>query len=103
MSDSRAGRTARAHDQGYRQSRLRITQIMSRSTLTIQGVDVFIEGEGPDTLVMIHGWPDTHHLWDSSVQALEAVFPLCAFHAAGLRSRKAATCHLVGANDGADS
>ncbi len=44
---------------------------MGRSTLNVQGVEVFSEGEGPDTLVMIHGWPDTHRLWDSSVRALE--------------------------------
>jgi pimeloyl-ACP methyl ester carboxylesterase len=45
---------------------------MSCSTLTIQGVDVFIEGEGSDVLVMIHGWPDTHRLWDNSVQAMKS-------------------------------
>jgi len=56
-----------------------MTQNMSRSTLTIQGVDVFIEGEGADALVMIHGWPDTHHLWDSSVQALKPFFRCVRF------------------------
>ncbi|RYX93757.1 MAG: alpha/beta hydrolase [Comamonadaceae bacterium] len=41
----------------------------------IDGVDVFIEGEGLQTLVMIHGWPDTHHLWDSTVTYLLGAFP----------------------------
>ena len=30
----------------------------------LDGVDVLVEGHGPDTLLMIHGWPDTHRLWD---------------------------------------
>jgi hypothetical protein len=25
----------------------------------VDGVDIFIEGEGAETIVMIHGWPDT--------------------------------------------
>lgn len=37
----------------------------------IGGVDVFIEGQGAETVVMIHGWPDTHRLWDSTVKALQ--------------------------------
>lgn len=49
------------------------------SALTVQGVDVFIEGDGPDALVMIHGWPDTHRLWDSTVQALKAHFRCVRF------------------------
>lgn len=28
-------------------------------------LDVLVEGEGADTIVMIHGWPDTHRLWDA--------------------------------------
>jgi len=56
-----------------------MTQNMSRSTLTIQGVDVFIDGEGPDALVMIHGWPDTHHLWDGAVPALKPSFRCVRF------------------------
>lgn len=42
------------------------------SQATIEGVDVFVEGEGEDTVVMIHGWPDTHRLWDGQVAALKA-------------------------------
>jgi len=38
--------------------------------LNIQGVDVHIEGNGPETLVMLHGWPDTLALWDDTVHAL---------------------------------
>jgi hypothetical protein len=30
---------------------------MGSFTLSIQGIEVFIEGEAPDTVLMIHGWP----------------------------------------------
>jgi pimeloyl-ACP methyl ester carboxylesterase len=43
---------------------------MTPPTLTVQGIDVFIEGDGPQTVVMIHGWPDTLRLWDATVDAL---------------------------------
>lgn len=33
----------------------------------IDGVELHIEGEGPRTLVMVHGWPDTWRLWDAQV------------------------------------
>jgi len=38
-------------------------------TQTIDGVEVRIDGSGPRTLVMIHGWPDTAALWEPQVQA----------------------------------
>ena len=34
--------------------------------MRIDGVEVFVEGVGP-AIVMIHGWPDTHRLWDAQV------------------------------------
>lgn len=43
---------------------------MPRSTLTVDGVEVHVEGEGAHTVVMLHGWPDTHRLWDHTVNAL---------------------------------
>jgi pimeloyl-ACP methyl ester carboxylesterase len=33
----------------------------------IAGVPVYIEGDGPDTILMLHGWPDTHRVWDRQV------------------------------------
>ena len=36
----------------------------------IDGADVFVEGEGPQSIVMAHGWPDTHRLWDPTERAL---------------------------------
>lgn len=33
--------------------------------LQIDGIDVFVEGDGGESIVMIHGWPDTYRLWDA--------------------------------------
>jgi pimeloyl-ACP methyl ester carboxylesterase len=35
--------------------------------LQIGGIDVLVEGEGAETILMIHGWPDTYRLWDAQV------------------------------------
>lgn len=37
----------------------------------IHDTDIHIEGDGPHTIVMIHGWPDTWRLWDRQVAALK--------------------------------
>ncbi len=52
---------------------------MNSSAHTIDGIDVFVEGDGPDTLVMLHGWPDTHRLWDGTVEALGARYRCVRF------------------------
>lgn len=39
-------------------------------TLKIQGTTVHIDGEGPHSLLMLHGWPDTHRLWNDTVSRL---------------------------------
>jgi pimeloyl-ACP methyl ester carboxylesterase len=45
----------------------------------IDGIDVFVDGEGTDTLVMIHGWPDTHRLWDAQVEAMKSRYRCVRF------------------------
>ena len=37
------------------------------SLVRIDGVDVLVEGGGNESIVMIHGWPDTYRLWDAQV------------------------------------
>jgi pimeloyl-ACP methyl ester carboxylesterase len=39
--------------------------------MKIDGIEIHVDGEGADTVVMIHGWPDTHRLWDATVAALK--------------------------------
>ena len=38
--------------------------------MRVDSVDVIVEGAGAKSIVMIHGWPDTHRLWDGQVAAL---------------------------------
>ncbi|WP_295991012.1 alpha/beta hydrolase [Rugamonas sp.] len=49
------------------------------TTLRIGGVEVHIEGAGAETIVMIHGWPDTYRLWDAQVEALKADYRCVRF------------------------
>jgi cis-3-alkyl-4-acyloxetan-2-one decarboxylase len=42
------------------------------STLEVDGTTVYVEGKGPHTVVLVHGWPDTHRLWDPQVDVLAA-------------------------------
>ncbi len=45
----------------------------------IDGIDVFIEGSGDHSIVMVHGWPDTHRLWDAQVAHLSANYRCIRF------------------------
>lgn len=38
--------------------------------LVVDGIEIHVEGEGEETIVMIHGWPDTYRLWDGQVAEL---------------------------------
>jgi pimeloyl-ACP methyl ester carboxylesterase len=42
-------------------------------------IEVIREGAGPKAIVMIHGWPDTHRLWDAQVEALKARYRCVRF------------------------
>jgi pimeloyl-ACP methyl ester carboxylesterase len=37
--------------------------------MQVAGIEVLVEGRGARSIVMIHGWPDTHRLWDPQVAA----------------------------------
>jgi pimeloyl-ACP methyl ester carboxylesterase len=47
--------------------------------LQVEGIDVFIEGQGNETIVMIHGWPDTYRLWDAQVDFFKAKYRCVRF------------------------
>jgi cis-3-alkyl-4-acyloxetan-2-one decarboxylase len=51
--------------------------------LQIDGIDIHVEGEGPETIVMIHGWPDTWRLWDAQVAVLAPRWRCVRFTAPG--------------------
>jgi cis-3-alkyl-4-acyloxetan-2-one decarboxylase len=76
---------------------------MTYTTLNIQGTEVFIEGQGAQTVVCIHGWPDTYRLWDGTVQALQDRYRCVRFTTPGFdgppqgkaRSLADITAHLL--------
>ncbi len=45
----------------------------------IDGVEVLVEGNGTETLLMLHGWPDTRSLWDGTVESLRDRFRCARF------------------------
>ncbi|TWO73251.1 alpha/beta hydrolase [Caenimonas sedimenti] len=47
--------------------------------MRIGGCAIHIEGAGPETLLMLHGWPDTHALWDGTVEVLRDSFRCARF------------------------
>lgn len=49
------------------------------SSMTAGDVEVLVEGAGPRSILMIHGWPDTYRLWDASVAALNGRYRCVRF------------------------
>jgi pimeloyl-ACP methyl ester carboxylesterase len=47
--------------------------------IEVDGVEIHVEGEGPQTVVMIHGWPDTWRLWDAQVATFKPHFRCVRF------------------------
>lgn len=52
-------------------------------TVRLEGVEVQVDGEGEETLVMLHGWPDTWRLWDDQVAALKSRYRCVRFSLPG--------------------
>lgn len=52
-------------------------------TRSIDNVTVYTEGSGEQTLLMLHGWPDSYRLWDSTVAALKDRFQCVRFSLPG--------------------
>lgn len=65
------------------------------SVRNIDGVDVHIEGAGSETIVMVHGWPDTYRLWDDQVAFLKAQFRCLRFTLPGFDLAKPRRAHSL--------
>ena len=57
--------------------------------VSVADVDLHIEGEGAETIFMVHGWPDTYRLWDAQVQALKSRYRCVRFTLPGFDAAKA--------------
>ena len=55
-----------------------------RTTVPMGDIDLHIEGAGEETVLMVHGWPDTYRLWDAQVEALKGRFRCIRFTLPGL-------------------
>jgi pimeloyl-ACP methyl ester carboxylesterase len=65
------------------------------SLISVAGVDVHVEGEGTETIFMIHGWPDTYRLWDVQVQALKGRYRCVRFTLPGFDAAKARRAYTL--------
>ena len=39
--------------------------------IDVNGTEVWLQGQGDEVILMLHGWPDTRALWDGTVAALQ--------------------------------
>ena len=39
--------------------------------MEVNGTEVWLQGQGDEVVLMLHGWPDTRALWDGTVAALQ--------------------------------
>jgi pimeloyl-ACP methyl ester carboxylesterase len=47
--------------------------------MKVDDIEVLIEGEGRETVILIHGWPDTHRVWEPQVEALQSRYRCVRF------------------------
>ncbi|MDZ7919705.1 alpha/beta fold hydrolase [Rhodoferax sp.] len=59
---------------------------MSQHSFYVHDTEVFLEGRGSQTIVMMHGWPDTHRLWDGMVAALAPQYRCVRFTLPGFET-----------------
>ena len=43
----------------------------TEQSITVNGTEVWLQGQGNEIVLMLHGWPDTRALWDCTVAALQ--------------------------------
>ncbi|MBI2769523.1 MAG: alpha/beta hydrolase [Burkholderiales bacterium] len=67
-----------------------MTQVIS-----LADIDIHIDGDGDETIVMVHGWPDTYRLWDAQVAALKGRYRCVRFTLPGFDAAKARRAHSL--------
>ena len=61
----------------------------------VDGVDVHVQGQGAQAIVMVHGWPDTHRLWDATVTHLQSSYRCIRFTWPGFEGAKPRRAHSI--------
>lgn len=64
--------------------------------MKIGEVDVQVEGAGDESIVMVHGWPDTARLWDGTVAALQDRYRCIRFTLPGFDRAHARRARTLG-------
>ena len=64
--------------------------------LDVLGIDVHVEGDGAETIVMVHGWPDTYRLWDRQVEALKDRYRCVRFTIPGFDKERPPKAYTAG-------
>lgn len=59
---------------------------MSQHSFYVNDTEVYLEGRGSHTIVMLHGWPDTYRLWDGMVAALAPQYRCVRFTLPGFET-----------------
>ncbi len=59
---------------------------MSQHSFYVHDTEVYLEGRGSHTIVMLHGWPDTYRLWDGMVAALAPQYRCVRFTLPGFEN-----------------
>jgi len=65
------------------------------SRLSVRGIDIHVEGDGAESIVMVHGWPDTYRLWDATVEALKGRYRCVRFTLPGFDPRSDGRPHTL--------
>lgn len=52
-------------------------------TFSIDDVTVHVQGQGEQILLLLHGWPDSHQLWDTTVAGLQDRYQCVRFSLPG--------------------
>ncbi|TKB00726.1 alpha/beta hydrolase [Alteromonas portus] len=59
---------------------------MAKQRLLVNDTEVIIDGDGNDTILMIHGWPDNSEIWNNQVAAFRTHFRCVRFTLPGFSS-----------------
>lgn len=66
------------YQRGAQLHKLRVTLASDPSAMTSTPL-IFIEGDGPETLVLLHGWPDTPQVWNAQIAAFKPSYRCLRF------------------------
>jgi pimeloyl-ACP methyl ester carboxylesterase len=59
--------------------------------INVNGTEVWLQGQGDEVILMLHGWPDTRVLWDGTVAALRGRATCAGLTLPGFETGPAAT------------